>query len=274
MAGKLEGRSAVVTGGGGGLGRATALEMAKEGAAVAVLDISASLAEAAAASVTEAGGRSIAVACDVSDPDAVHRAFELATQAHGVPRVLFNNAGIAGPLVPAPETPLEEFDRCVAINLRGVFIVAVEFIRRACSAGIPAAMVNTASADAIFAEAACPAYVATKGAVVAMTRAMALDHAREGIRINCVCPGHVLTPMTEPLYEPEGTVEQVASMHALGRIGQPIEIARAVVFLCSDDASFVVGSAMMVDGGMTIGAHFGWEETDGERSDELDHALR
>lgn len=229
--------------------------MAREGAAVTVLDIDENLANVTVEAIRAGGGRAIAARCDVSDADQVKAAFALACEAHGTPTVLFNNAGISGPLRPAPDIPLDEFDRCIAINLRGVFVVAAEFLRRVRQEKLPAAIVNTSSIDALFAEPESTPYSATKGAIIAMTRVMALDHAREGIRINCICPGHVLSPMTKPFYDAApGAEEMAAQMHALGRIGQPEEIARTVVFLCSDDASFVTGVAMPVDGGMSIGA--------------------
>lgn len=255
MAERLTGRSAVVTGGGGGLGGATAIAMAREGAAVAILDINGDLASGTADRIVQAGGRAIGVECDVSDPDQVRRAFDVATDRHGVPTALFNNAGISGPLKPVPDIPVEEFDHCVAVNFRGVFLVAAEFLRRARAAKLEAAMVSTSSIDAVFTEPESAVYSATKGAVISMTRTMALDHAREGIRINCVCPGHVLSPMTKPFYDAQpGALEQAERMHALGRIGRPDEIANAVVFLCSDESSFVTGTALIIDGGMSLGA--------------------
>lgn len=253
MSGRLAGRSALVTGAGGGIGLATAHAMAREGAGVAVVDIDGDLAAAAAAAIRAEGGRAVAVTCDVADPDQVGRAFAVATDAHGVPQALFNNAGIAGPMVSAPETPLDGWERTIAVNLTGVFLVAAEFIRRVRAAGLPGAMVNTSSIDAVYAEPYQAAYIASKGGVISLTRMMALDHGREGIRANCICPGHVLTPMTEPFYEPEGALAQVADGHALGRIGRPDEIASTVVFLCSDESSFITGATIVVDGGMSIG---------------------
>jgi NAD(P)-dependent dehydrogenase (short-subunit alcohol dehydrogenase family) len=253
--GPLVDRTAVVTGGGGGIGAATAAAMARAGASVAVLDVSYELAQATAASIQTEGGRALAAACDVTSAEQVAAAFDMTAERFGVPNALFNNAGIAGPETSAPDTALDEFDRCVAVNLRGVFVCAAEFIRRLRSSNRPGTIVNTASVNAFYAEPQFPTYVATKGAVSALTRALALDHASEGIRVNCVCPGYVATPMTKPLFEVGGDAgaDAVGKMHALGRIAQPREIADVVVFLCSDSASFIVGASVMVDGGMSIG---------------------
>jgi NAD(P)-dependent dehydrogenase (short-subunit alcohol dehydrogenase family) len=255
MSQRLSGRSAVVTGGGGGLGEATAIKMAEEGAAVAILDIDGALAERTAATIVAAGGKAVGIACDVSDPGQVRKAFDVATEAHGIPTALFNNAGISGPLKQVPDIAIEEFDQCIAVNLRGVFLVAAAFLRGARDAQLSAAMVSTSSIDAVFTEPESAVYSATKGAVISMTRTMALDHARQGIRVNCICPGHVLSPMTKPFYDASpGALEQAEQMHALGRIGRPEEIADAVVFLCSEQSSFITGTAMIIDGGMSLGA--------------------
>lgn len=249
-------RIAAVTGGGGGIGAATASALARDGDAVAILDLEEDAAERSAEAVRKDGGTAIAVGCDVTDPAAVAGAFARIEAELGLPGVLVNNAGVAGPEATVPDTAIEDFDRCVAVNLRAVFICAGEFIRRLRAAGRPGAMVNIASVNAVFAEPLFATYNATKGAVTALTRSLALDHAREGIRVNCVCPGYVQTPMTQPLFDVGGAagVETVARMHAVGRVAQPEEIAAVVAFLCSERASFMAGAAVMVDGGMSIGS--------------------
>jgi NAD(P)-dependent dehydrogenase (short-subunit alcohol dehydrogenase family) len=255
MSQRLTGRSALVTGGGGGLGEATALAMAREGAAVSVVDIDGDLAVRTAETIVREGGQAIACACDVSDPGQVREAFAAAAEAHGTVTAVFNNAGISGPLKVASDIDVEEFDRCIAVNLRGVFLVAAEFLRGVRAASVPGTLVSTSSIDALFTEPESSVYSATKGAVISMTRTMALDHAKEGIRINCVCPGHVLSPMTQPFYDAvPGAREQAESLHAMGRIGRPEEIAAAVVFLSCDESSFITGIPLVVDGGMSLGA--------------------
>jgi NAD(P)-dependent dehydrogenase (short-subunit alcohol dehydrogenase family) len=256
MGDRLNGRSAVITGGGGGLGAATAEAMAGEGASVSILDIDGDLASQTAARIVDSGGSAVGVACDVSDPAQVRAAFEVATASHGVPTALFNNAGITGPLGLAPDIALEEAERCIAVNFTGVFLVAAEFLRRVRDAGAaPATIVSTSSIDALFTEPESAIYSATKGAIISMTKTMALDHARAGIRINCICPGHVLSPMTKPFYDASpGALEQAEHMHAIGRIGRPEEIADAVVFLSCNDSSFITGIALIIDGGMSLGA--------------------
>jgi NAD(P)-dependent dehydrogenase (short-subunit alcohol dehydrogenase family) len=254
MTDRLAGKSALITGGGSGIGAATAVMMARDGAAVTVVDRDPTTAGTTVDSIVTAGGRAVAATCDVSDPEDVRVAFDTAAAAHGTPNVVFNNAGISGPLKSAPETPLDEFDRCFAVNVRGVFIVASEFLRRLLAEGLTGAMVNTASVDAVYAEPSAAAYVASKGAVLSLTRALALDHGRDGIRINCICPGQTLSPMTQRLYDAvEGGLEHANAAQAIGRVGIPDEIAAAVVFMCTDEASYMTGSAMIVDGGLSIG---------------------
>jgi NAD(P)-dependent dehydrogenase (short-subunit alcohol dehydrogenase family) len=230
--------------------------MSREGAGVAVIDIVGEAAESVAAKIRAVGGVAIGIACDVSDEDAVKVAFDRAEQQlKGPIDALFNNAGITGPVMPAPDTPMAEFDRTIAINLRGPFICAAELIGRLRAARLPGTIVNTSSVDALFAEPVVYAYNASKGALLSLTRTLALDYAREGIRVNAICPGHIETPMNAFFYDQEpGSRQAAASKHAVGRLGRPEEVAATVVFLTSDEASFIHGATIVVDGGMSIGA--------------------
>jgi NAD(P)-dependent dehydrogenase (short-subunit alcohol dehydrogenase family) len=247
----------IVTGGGSGIGRATTAVMAAQGARVCTADLDEEGAEATAAECRGAGGIVTATACDVRDAAAVAALYDAAEAAlgGGVDAV----ASCAGIEIERDLLATDEDDwrRTIDTNVTGIFHTGGELVRRARSAGRGGAIVNIASINAFYADAAIPAYCASKGAVLALTRAMALDHAREGIRVNCVCPGYVDTPLLRAFLEqqpdPPAARRQAAAMHALGRIGEAEEIARVVAFLASDAASFVTGAAIVVDGGMTIG---------------------
>ena len=249
---RLEGKRLIVTGGGSGIGRAATAVAARQGALVCAADIDRARAEAAAAPV---GGT--AVLCDVADPDDVARLFDAAEQALGGPiDAVLNCAGIE---IERDLLATDDADwrRTIDTNLTGIFHTSAEVVRRARAADRPAAIVNVASINAFYADAEIPAYCASKGAVLALTRAMALDHAREHVRVNCVCPGYVDTPLLQAFLDrqsdPDADRGAAAKLHAMGRVGRPEEIANVLVFLASDAASFVTGAGVVVDGGMTSG---------------------
>jgi NAD(P)-dependent dehydrogenase (short-subunit alcohol dehydrogenase family) len=254
--GRLEGKRAIVTGGASGIGRAAASLMAREGASVVLCDLDEERAGEAAASINQAGGAVHAAGGDVADPRAVERLFDLAEERLGGVDVIFNNAGIALP-GNAVDSSLEDWRRTIDVNLGGVWHGCREFVLRARRRGGGGAIVNTASVNAFFVEPDFTAYCASKGGVYGLTRALALDHATEGIRVNCICPGYVESGMTAPFFDaepdPAAARGRAGELHALGRIGRPDEIAQAVVFLASDAASFVTGAAVVIDGGMSIG---------------------
>lgn len=240
----LDGKVAVVTGGASGIGRATARLFAQEGAKVVVVDIDGSGAEAVA---EEIGG--LAVQADVSSADDCRRVVETATSTYGGLHVLFNNAGIIRRTT-ALDLDVEEWDRVMAVNVRSVFLM--------CKYAIPAmteggSIVNTGSGWGLKGGGNAISYCASKAAVVNMTRALAIDHAKAGIRVNSVNPGDTMTPMlrdeAKQLGEDWAAFEADAADRPMGRSGTPDEIAQAVLFLASDAASYVTGSALVVDGG-------------------------
>ena len=250
---RLAGRTALITGGASGIGRATALAMAREGASVAVLDIDGDQAARTARRIADEGGVAVGIECDVTQEREVRDAFASARSQLGVSTALFNNAGVTGPIGLLRDLNIDDIERCFAVNLRGALLVAREFLRALQDERVPATIVNTASVDAFHAEPGGVAYNASKGAVVSMTKTLALDHAREGIRVNCICPGYVDTAMTAPFLAEASDRHTTADRHPLGRIATPAEVAAAVIFLSCDDSSFTTGTALMVDGGLTAG---------------------
>lgn len=256
MSARVAGKVAMVTGAGSGIGRATAQLLAREGASVCVCDVDGDRASTVSSELAEEGLAAVGIACDVAMSSTVDSAFTVAEERFGPIDILHNNAGIALPK-DGPSTTVEEWHRTLAVNLTGVWNGCRAFISRARSSGRGGVIVNTASVNAFFVEPEFAAYCATKGGVLGLTRALALDHAAHGIRVNCICPGYVETSMTSPFFEssanPQASRRIAAEAHALGRIAQPEELAQAVLFLASDDGSFVTGAAMVVDGGMSIG---------------------
>lgn len=252
IARRLEGRSALVTGGGSGLGRATAERLGAEGARVWVADIDL----AAAAAVAAGLERGVSVGLDVRDADAVAVAVAAVVGEHGSIDVLVNNAGIAlGATV--WETSVEDWQRVIDVNLSGVF----HGMRAALAHMIPAgrgAIVNMASNAGLVGRPGQGAYCASKGGVVLLTKSAALDAAPYGVRVNCVCPGFTWTPLVEWWVEskadPVAARREVEAAQPMGRAGQPAEIAAAIAYLASDEAAFVTGAALPIDGGFSAGA--------------------
>ncbi|MBA3915798.1 MAG: SDR family oxidoreductase [Acidobacteriales bacterium] len=247
------GKVAFVTGAGGGIGRAAALAFAREGVSVVVADVSEKENKETARLIEELGGRALAVRCDVTRIEEVKAALDKTAEAFGRLDFAFNNAGIE-PKKPAPtaDYDLDEWERIIAIDLRGVFLCMKYEIPLMLKNG-GGAIVNTSSGAGVIGIKGSPAYTAAKHAVIGLTRAAALDYAAQNIRVNAVCPGYIETPMMERFTG--GTAEgraKVISEEPIGRMGRPEEIANAVVWLCSEAAGFVVGSAMVIDGGQTI----------------------
>lgn len=253
--GSLDGRRAIVTGAASGIGRATATLLAAEGAAVVVADLDEGAGEAVAAGIRAAGGRATFVRCDVTSADDCRRAVDACVAAFGGLDVLVNNAGIIR-RASVVDTTEAEWDAVMAVNVKSVFLMSKFAIPVMASAG-GGAIVNTASGWGMIGGTKAAAYCASKAAVVNLTRAMAIDHGPAGIRVNCVCPGDTDTAMlrseADQLGEEVGVFLAGAADRPLGRVGTPEDVARAILWLASDAAGFVTGSALVVDGGGTAG---------------------
>jgi NAD(P)-dependent dehydrogenase (short-subunit alcohol dehydrogenase family) len=248
----LEGKVSLVTGAASGIGAASALAFAAAGAAVAVCDRDLAGAEATAKLIGEAGGTACAIGVDVTDLAQVDAMVERVLAAFGRLDCAHNNAGITGPSALTGEYDPQAWELVLAVNLTGVFhCVRAELPALLQSGG--GAIVNTASFSGLVAVSRIPAYVASKHGVVGLTKAVAVEYGRRGVRVNAVCPGSTRTPMVDGFSGGDSKVQDaMAGASPMRRLAEPEEIARAVVWLCSDEASFVNGHAMAVDGGAVI----------------------
>jgi len=245
VAGRFSGKVAVITGAASGIGAATARRFAQEGATLVLSDLNEALGGALAKELHAAAFVSV----DVADPQQVAALMQTAAERCGTIHIVFNNAGV-GSYGKAPDLDLETWKRVIDIDLSGVFYgckFAIPHLRRAGGGAI----VNTASISGLFGDYGLVAYNAAKGGVVNLTRTVAIDHARENIRVNCVCPGPIETPMLTPVLAMPSALEEYCKVVPMGRVGQPEEIAAAVAFLASNDASYITGTAITVDGGVT-----------------------
>lgn len=249
MAGRFEGEVALVTGAGSGIGRATALAFGKEGARVVVADLSAQGGEETVRLIKSAGGEATFVKTDVAKASDVEAMVQHAVQTYGRLDCAYNNAGIEGEGGSTIVCTEENFDRVVGTNVKGVWLCMKYEIPQMLKQG-KGAIVNTASVAGVGATANDPVYGASKAAVAHLTKSAAVEWARKGIRINAVSPGFTRTSMVARMVDARHFTEKALdALHPVGRMAQPEEIARAVVWLCSDEASYVVGHAMAVDGG-------------------------
>jgi NAD(P)-dependent dehydrogenase (short-subunit alcohol dehydrogenase family) len=250
---RLEGKSVFVTGAGSGIGAAIASVFAREGAFVSVADIDQAGAEYVAECIRQDGGTGVAVHVDVSHAEEVEQAIGRVVDQFGRLDILINNAAvqIMGPLHEFSEA---DFDKTIDVNLKGVFL--------GCKYALPIMMkqregviLSTSSVLGVVGDADLPVYGATKGAIIALTKSMAVAYSPYGIRVNCVCPGDVRTPMVQQFFDfqpdPEAARENVSRHYPLRRIAEPEEIARTMVFLASSDASFISGTHLFIDGGLT-----------------------
>jgi NAD(P)-dependent dehydrogenase (short-subunit alcohol dehydrogenase family) len=249
---RLNEKVAIVTGAGSGIGRAIALGFAEEGARVVLVDRDEAGGASTLGLVTAAGGDAHLVVADVSRGADTERIVAETVRVFGRLDALVNNAAVMVSKA-VPELSEEEWDHVVGVNLKGVFLCSKQAILCFRRQGGGGTIVNMASVNSFYAEAGIAAYCAAKGGVQQLTRAMAIDHSAEGIRVNCICPGWIDTPMNAGFFATPGARAFADKLHPIGRIGQPAEIAAVATFLVSDAASFVTGASIVADGGFSAG---------------------
>ena len=251
---KLKNRIVVVTGSGSGIGRACAIEFAREGAKVIVADINLQGAEETVSLIKDGGGTAVAFRTDVSKPESVKQLVDFSIKTWSKIDVLVNNAAIQINKT-IEDMTFEDWNLQMAVNVGGIFLCSKYFLPylRQTKGNI----VNMSSVNGYFVEPACAGYCATKAAIIGLTRAMAIDHGNEGIRVNCICPGYIDAGLAEGYFQsqadPAEARREAGKLHALWRIGKPEEVAKVAVFLASDDASFMTGASVAVDGGFGSG---------------------
>jgi|YelNatPaOPRAMG01_1025707.scaffolds.fasta_scaffold02631_9 NAD(P)-dependent dehydrogenase (short-subunit alcohol dehydrogenase family) len=252
--GKLDGKVAVITGGASGMGRASAILFAREGASVVVTDLNSQGGEMVVSEIAAAGGRAVFQRTDVTSEADIKAAIERAVQEYGRLDITFNNAGVAGAVGPLENIEAEDWDRTFAVLTRAPFFGIKHSIAPMRKSG-GGSIISTASAAAIRGVAGLHAYSAAKAAVVNLTQSAAIALGRDRIRVNCICPGVVLTPLIyRGVPGGEKAAEQsLARMQPIARVGRPEDIAAMALFLASDDAQWITGTAMIVDGGVTTG---------------------
>jgi len=254
MATGLEGKVGLVTGGTSGIGRDTAVLFAKAGAKVVVAGRREKEGEETVDLIRAAGGDGLFVKADVSEASEVEALIQKAVERFGHLDVAFNNAGTEGVWAPIVRQSEEDFDRTVNVNLKGVWLCLKYEIKQMLKQGGGGAIVNMASTMGLVGSAGAAAYSASKHGVIGLTKSAALENAKSGIRINAVCPGFVETPMADRIFRVPTVYKYVVSCHPIGRLGKPSEIAEAVVWMCSDHASFMTGQSLVLDGGFLAGA--------------------
>jgi len=253
MTRELEGKVGLVTGGTSGIGRETAVLFAKAGAKVVVAGRRELEGEQTIELIRAAGGEGLFVKADVSKSAEVEQLVQNAVEKFGRLDIAFNNAGIEGVLSPIVRQSEDDWDQTIAINLKGVWLCLKHEIRQMLSQGGAGAIVNMSSVTGLVGSAGAAAYSASKHGVIGLTQTAALETAKAGIRINAVCAGFAETPMADRLFRVPGVQKHIVSCHPIGRLGRPAEIAEAVVWMCSERASFMTGQSLVIDGGFLAG---------------------
>lgn len=250
MAGTLDGRVAVITGAGSGIGRACALAFAREGARVVVSDVVVEGGNETVNLIKRANGEAAFVTCDVTQPQEIEALFNGVATQYGQLDCAVNNAGIGGTLAPTADYPLDNWRKVLDINLTAPWLCMKYEIQQMLKTG-RGAIVNMASILGVTGTAFSGAYVAAKHGLVGATQTAALEYSKQGIRINAVCPGYIETPLLTNAGLDSQIMQNLVNLHPIGRLGKPEEVAELVLWLCSDASSFVTGTAMLVDGGYT-----------------------
>lgn len=245
---------ALITGGAAGIGRATAVAFAREGARVVVADVNSREGDETVRLIRDDGGDAVFVEANVASSVDWHRVIAETIREYGRLDVLFNNAGIEGTSAPIADYSEEDFDRVISVNLKGIWLGMRAAIPQMLKQG-KGTIINTSSILGLVGFAAASAYTASKHAIIGMTKVAALEYSAQGIRVNAVCPAFIKTPMLDrglgQLPNAQEILDQISTLHPVGRMGEPEEVASLVLFLASDDASFISGAAYLVDGGYT-----------------------
>ena len=240
---------AFVTGAASGIGRATAVAFATEGARVAILDLTADALAETADAVRNAGAQVLVIACDVSKPEQVEAAIRQVVETFGRLDIAFNNAGVENKAAPVAEIALDEWDRILDINLRGTFVCMKHELAQMVRQG-SGVIVNTSSGAGVRGVAGGASYAASKHAIIGLTKSAALDYAKQNIRVNAILPGNIETPMMDRFTS--GDIQKAIDLEPVGRLGKPEEIADAVLWMSADLGGFVTGAAISVDGGWSL----------------------
>ncbi|TPG53783.1 glucose 1-dehydrogenase [Roseomonas nepalensis] len=246
---RFQGRVALITGAASGIGRATAVAFAAEGARVALLDRSADALRDAEAAVRQSGGEVLTLACDVSKPEQVEAAVARTVETFGRLDIAFNNAGVENKASPVADIDLDEWDRIIDINLRGTFLCMKHELAQMLRQG-SGVVINTSSGAGIRGVAGGAAYAASKHAIIGLTKSAALDYAKSNIRVNAILPGNIETPMMDRFTG--GDIQKAIDLEPVGRLGKPEEIADAVLWMSADLGAFVTGASISVDGGWSL----------------------